>query len=114
LILSALEPSIPATTGSSCDAHDVRLTDIETGLREPALRDLLSQIPVPIDLWRSALVHRGERRVKQDHERTMMLSVTWPLNISPGQLCIYAGRGDVVGHCSTKPYSATTSPNTLT
>ena len=56
---------------------------------------------------RGALVHRGERRVKQDHERTMMLSVTWPLNISPGQRCIYAGRGDVVGHCLTKPYSAT-------
>jgi hypothetical protein len=27
------------------------LNDIETELREPALRDLLGQIPVPIDLW---------------------------------------------------------------
>jgi hypothetical protein len=37
----------------------------------------------------------------------MMLSVSWPLNISPRQRCIDAGRDDVVGYCSTKPYSAT-------
>jgi len=111
------------------------LDDIEISLREPALHDLLGQIPVPIDVstgavdllhvstvsdffgrlflvscnGRGALVHRGERRVTQDHERTMMLSV-----VTSGRSTFHqdnvvsdAGRGDVVAYCSTKPYSAT-------
>jgi len=75
------------------------LDDIEISLREPALHDLLGQIPVPIDVstgavdrlhvstvsdffgrlflvscnGRGALVHRGQRRVAQDHQRTMLL-----------------------------------------
>ena len=77
------------------------LDTIEPALREPALRELLSQNPVPIDVstggpdrlhvtttadffgslfmvscnGRGAMVHRGERRAAEDHQRTMMLSV---------------------------------------
>lgn len=111
------------------------LDDIEVSLREPALHDLLGQIPVPIDVstgavdrlhvstvsdffgrlflvsctGRGAVVHRGEPRVRQDHERTMMISL-----VTSGHSVFHhdnrvsdAGRGDVVPYCSTKPYSAT-------
>jgi len=111
------------------------LDDIEISLREPALHDLLGQIPVPIDVstgavdrlhvstvsdffgrlflvscnGRGALVHRGERRVAQDHARTMILSVVTSGHSTFRQDNVVsdAGRGDVVAYCSTKPYSAT-------
>src|ERR1700687_2730713 len=58
---------------------------------------------------RGAVVHRGEPRVRQDHERTMMISlVTSGHSIFHHDNCVPdAGRGDVVAYCSTKPYSAT-------
>jgi hypothetical protein len=111
------------------------LDDIEISLREPALHDLLGQIPVPIDVstgavdllhvstvsdffgrlflvscnGRGALVHRGERRVAQDHARTMIVSVVTSGHSTFHQDNVVsdAGRGDVVAYCSTKPYSAT-------
>jgi AraC-like DNA-binding protein len=111
------------------------LDDIEMSLREPALHDLLGQIPVPIDVstgavdrlhvstvsdffgrlflvsctGRGAVVHRGEPRVRQDHERTMMISlVTSGHSVFHHDNCVSdAGRGDVVAYCSTKPHSAT-------
>lgn len=77
------------------------LDEIEPAEREPALRELLQQNPVPIDVstipvdelhvsttadyfgrlfmvscnGRGARVHRGAHRVDEDHQRTMMLSV---------------------------------------
>jgi len=58
---------------------------------------------------RGALVHRGERRVAQDHARTMILSVVTSGHSTFHQDNVVsdAGRGDVVAYCSTKPYSAT-------
>lgn len=111
------------------------LDDIELSLREPALHDLLGQIPVPIDVstgaveqlhvstvseffgslfvvscnGRGAVVHRGEKRVKQDHERTLMLSlVTSGRSVfRQNNIVSDAGSGDVVAYSSTQPYSAT-------
>jgi AraC-like DNA-binding protein len=111
------------------------LDDIETEFRESALRELLGQIPVPIDVstgalnqlhvatisdffgrlflvscyGRGALVHRGEQRVMQDHERTMMLSVVTSghSTFQQNNVVSDAGRGDVVAYCSSKPYGAT-------
>jgi AraC-like DNA-binding protein len=135
LIRSALEPSISCTKGTAEVPTTFDLDDIEISLREAALHDLLGQIPVPIDVstgavdrlhvstvsdffgrlflvscnGRGALVHRGERRVAQDHERTMMLSVVTSGHSTFHQDNVVsdAGRGDVVAYCSTKPYSAT-------
>lgn len=111
------------------------LDSIEPEERQPALRELLQQNPVPIDVatgsidqlhvsttaeffgalfmvscdGRGAVVHRGERRVQEDHARTMMLSV-----VASGRSVFRhndtitdARSGDVVPYASTLPYSAT-------
>ncbi len=111
------------------------LDTIEPALREPALRELLSQNPVPIDVstggpdrlhvtttadffgslfmvscnGRGAMVHRGERRAAEDHQRTMMLSVVASGNsvFRHNDTISDATRGDVVPYSSTLPYSAT-------
>ncbi|WP_288049368.1 AraC family transcriptional regulator [Nocardia sp.] len=103
--------------------------------REPALRDLLEQNPVPIDVstggvdrlrvattadffgslfmvscsGRGAMVHRDEKRVGQDHERTMMLSVVASGHsvFRHNNTITDATRGDIVPYSSMRPYSAT-------
>lgn len=103
--------------------------------REPALRELLQQNPVPIDVssggpdklhvsttadffgqvfmvscnGNGALVHRGERRTDEDHQRMMMLSVVTSGNtvFRHNNTITDAGLGDVVPYSSTLPYSAT-------
>lgn len=103
--------------------------------REPALRELLGQNPVPIDVFsggpdklhvsttadffgqlfmvscdgHGALVHRGERRATEDHQRMMMLSVVTSGNtiFRHNGTITDAGLGDVVPYSSTLPYSAT-------
>lgn len=111
------------------------LDTIEADQRESALRELLSQNPVPIDVstggenqlrvtttadffgalfmvscnGRGAMVHRGERRATEDHQRTMMLSVVTSGNsvFRHNDTVSDAARGDVVPYSSTRPYSAT-------
>lgn len=111
------------------------LDSIAPDERQPALRELLLQNPVPIDVatggieelhvattadffgamfmvscdGRGAVVHRSEKRVREDHARTMMLSV-----VASGRSVFRhndtmtdARRGDVVAYASTMPYSAT-------
>jgi len=111
------------------------LDSIEPAEREPALRELLQQNPVPIDVstipvdelhvsttadyfgrlfmvscnGRGAIVHRGAHRVDEDHERTMMLSVVTSGTsvFQHNDTITDASRGDVVPYSSAQPYSAT-------
>jgi AraC-like DNA-binding protein len=111
------------------------LDTIPLAEREPALRELLQQNPVPIDVssggpdklhvstaadffgqlfmvscnGHGALVHRGERRTTEDHQRMMMLSVVTSGSsvFRHNDTITDAGLGDIVPYSSTLPYSAT-------
>lgn len=111
------------------------LDTIPRAEREPALRELLRQNPVPIDVssggpdklhvsttadffghlfmvscnGHGALVHRNQRRTDEDHQRMMMLSVVTSGNsiFTHNDTITDAGLGDVVPYSSTLPYSAT-------
>lgn len=103
--------------------------------RYATLQDLMTHVPVPIDVrmssidrlhvstvsdffggifliscnGRGAVVGRDETLVRQDHARTMMLSVVTAgtSRVQQGDTVSDLRRGDVVGYSSAQPYRAT-------
>lgn len=111
------------------------LDDVEKEAREATLHDLMSLLPLPIDVrtrsvetlhvstvsdffgsiflmscdGRGALVERGEKRARQDHERTLLLSVVahGTSRLQQNDTCSDIGKGDLILYSSTTPYRAT-------
>jgi AraC-like DNA-binding protein len=103
--------------------------------RYATLQDLMTHVPVPIDVrmssidrlhvstvsdffggifliscnGRGAVVGRDESLVRRDHARTMMLSVVTAgtSRLQQGDTVSDLRRGDVVGYSSVRPYRAT-------
>jgi hypothetical protein len=111
------------------------LDQVDKAAREDTLSALMSQIPVPIDVrsrsvddlhvstvsgyfggvflvscnGRGALVERGEKRAKEDHTRSMMLSVVAAgrSRLQQSDRTCDIGTGDVIPYTSDRPYRAT-------
>jgi AraC-like DNA-binding protein len=111
------------------------LDDVVKDERESTLQELMSLLPLPIDVrtksvetlhvstvsdyfgsiflmscnGRGALVERDAKRVKEDHQRTMLLSVVshGASRLQQNDAVSDIGKGDVILYSSAAPYRAT-------